>query len=315
MILANTPLRISLFGGSTDNPKFIEKYGYGSVISFTCDLKTYVTLHEDKIGYNKHLKKYIINYSIREESVNIKNIQNEVVRIVLECFSVDPMTISLTSDVYSQGSGLASSSSYIISLIKAISIKLGLNMSDTEICDLAYSLELKINPFCGLQDSFGCGIGGFKRLEFEKNNKVKFSFFSTDFFNIFDCYLIFTGIYRNSKLVLSDVSNNVDKIYDLLPIVDDADVAIRNNNYNTLMDLIKESWKIKKTTSNFILENNNLKLIDDTLEKNESVLAHKLCGAGNGGFFLVFSKKNNFNIELPYVKINNCVSGVTGVII
>ena len=53
MLIASCPLRISLFGGSTDNPYFVEKYGYGSVISFTCDLKTYVTISQDKIGFNK----------------------------------------------------------------------------------------------------------------------------------------------------------------------------------------------------------------------------------------------------------------------
>ena len=52
MFYASCPLRISLFGGSSDTPYFIEKYGYGSVISFTCDLKTYVTISQDKIGFN-----------------------------------------------------------------------------------------------------------------------------------------------------------------------------------------------------------------------------------------------------------------------
>ena len=61
MLVASCPLRISLFGGSSDNPYFVEKYGYGSVISFTCDLKTYVTISQDRIGYNREKHKYIIN--------------------------------------------------------------------------------------------------------------------------------------------------------------------------------------------------------------------------------------------------------------
>jgi D-glycero-alpha-D-manno-heptose-7-phosphate kinase len=48
----------------------------------------------------------------------------------------------MTSDAYSQGSGLASSSSYIISLIKCISIFNDLQMTDIEICELAYQLEV-----------------------------------------------------------------------------------------------------------------------------------------------------------------------------
>ena len=60
MYIASCPLRVSLFGGSTDNPYFVEKYGRGSVISFTSNLKTYVTISQDKIGLNKEKHKYII---------------------------------------------------------------------------------------------------------------------------------------------------------------------------------------------------------------------------------------------------------------
>ena len=127
MFIASCPLRVSLFGGSTDNPYFVEKYGYGSVISFTCDLKTYVTISQDKFGFNRD-HKYIINYSRREEVSEIKDIQNEVVRVVLEHFNMPPCQVTLTSDAYSQGSGLASSSSYLISLIKACSMFLNINL-------------------------------------------------------------------------------------------------------------------------------------------------------------------------------------------
>ena len=88
MIITSCPLRISLFGGSTDNPYFVKQYGYGSVISFTCDLKTYVTLSQDKFGFNKDQHKYIINYSRREEVSTINEIQNDVVRVVLEHFNI-----------------------------------------------------------------------------------------------------------------------------------------------------------------------------------------------------------------------------------
>ena len=76
-----------------------------------------------------------------------------------------PVQVTLTSDAYSQGSGLASSSSYIISLIKLCIFK-DQQMTDSEICKLAYELELKFNPYCGYQDPYGCGMGGFKRMEF-----------------------------------------------------------------------------------------------------------------------------------------------------
>ena len=39
MYIASCPLRISLFGGSTDNPYFVEKYGRGSVLVLLLILK------------------------------------------------------------------------------------------------------------------------------------------------------------------------------------------------------------------------------------------------------------------------------------
>jgi D-glycero-alpha-D-manno-heptose-7-phosphate kinase len=68
---------------------------------------------------------------------------------------------------------LASSSSYLIAAIKAVSLFINVNLSDFEICKLALLLERKFNPLTGFQDSFGCGIGGFKKIEcFYKKDPV-----------------------------------------------------------------------------------------------------------------------------------------------
>lgn len=312
MIISSCPLRVSLFGGSTDNSFFIEKYGGGSVISFTCNLKTYITLHEDKLGYNVQGKKYIVNYSKREETEFIGDIQNELVRIVLNYFGCKPNTVSMTSDAYSQGSGLASSSSYIISLIKCISIFNDLHLTDIEICELAFKLEQEMNPYCGYQDPYGCGIGGFKKIDFENDGIIKYDFLSTDIFNHYSTYLVFTGVTRNSKDVLQDVTSNIDKSYPLLKITEDAYYSLKGRDYSSFFNLFQESWIQKKKTSSLITENQVIKNMDEALSQNSDVLAHKLCGAGNGGFFLVFSDSKNLKIPYEYIKIEVEPNGVIG---
>ena len=305
MLISSCPLRVSLFGGSTDNPYFVEKYGKGSVISFTSNLKTYITLHQDKLGYNAESSKYIINYSKREEVQHIGNIKNELVRLVLGHFDCDPLNISMTSDAYSQGSGLASSSSYIISLIKCISLFNKLNLTDIEICKLAYEIELQMNPYCGYQDPYGCGIGGFKKIDFYKGGIINYDFLSTDIFKYYDMALVFTGVTRNSKSVLKNVTDNIDKALPLMQTVDDAYYALyKHKNYPQFLELMNLSWRQKKETTSIITENKIINDMDSILEENSSVLAHKLCGAGNGGFFLVFSYKENLNIPYDSVKIN-----------
>ena len=311
MYIASCPLRISLFGGSTDNPYFVKKYGYGSVISFTCDLKTYVTISQDKFGFNKD-HKYIINYSKREEVSSISEIQNEVVRVVLDHFNMPPVQVTLTSDAYSQGSGLASSSSYIISLIKACSLFLGTKMTETEMCRLAHELEISFNPYCGYQDPYGCGIGGFKRIEFMDNYRIKHEFLSTNLFDDFDTHLVFTGVTRNSKQILKNITENLEKVEPLLQTVDDAHEAILKNKPIHFLYHMNIGWQQKKKTSSTITENPKIKEIDEYLTHDENVLAHKLCGAGNGGFFLTFSNKKTLTLPYDSVKINVVSEGVLG---
>ncbi|QJT70210.1 D,D-heptose 7-phosphate kinase [Synechococcus phage SynMITS9220M01] len=315
MIISSCPLRISLFGGSTDNPFFVRQYGYGSVISFTCDLKTYVTLSQDKFGLNKKEHKYIINYSRREEVSSVDEIQNDVVRVVLDHFDMPPVHVLLTSDAYSQGSGLASSSSYIISLIKACCLFHGEEMTETDICKLAHQLEIEFNPFCGYQDPYGCGVGGFKRIEFLDDYRIKYEFLPTNFFNEYDMHLVFTGVTRNSRKILKSVTNNLHKVKPLLDTVDMAHDSIISNNSDEFFGIMSEGWNQKKQTSFAITENTKIKEIDRALEKNPTVLAHKLCGAGNGGFFLTFSKKDALTTAFDSVKINVTADGVLGRIV
>ena len=315
MYVASCPLRISLFGGSTDNPYFVERYGRGSVISFTSDLKTYISLHEDKVGYNMDGCKYIVNYSRREETDSIGDIENDPVRVVLNHFGCHPMSVTMKSDAYSQGSGLASSSSYIISLIKALSMYYKMSLTDIEICELAYKLELEMNPYCGYQDPYGCGIGGFKRIDFERGGIIKYDFLSQDLFKHYDMHLIFTGVTRNSKGVLKSVTDNIHKCRPLLKTADKAFDTLLKKDYDKFMDLMRQSWKQKKDTTSSITENETIRVIDKNLEENQTVVAHKLCGAGNGGFFLTFSESDTLQVPYDSVKINVTPQGVSGVIV
>ena len=271
-----------------------------------------MTISQDKIGFNKEQHKYIINYSKREEVSKVEDIQNEVVRTVLEYFNMPPVQVTLTSDAYSQGSGLASSSSYTISLIKACCLFLKITMTESEICKLAYELERIYNPYCGYKDPYGCGVGGFKRIEFMNDDCIKYEFLSTELFDKYDTHLVFTGVTRNSKKILKNVTDNLEKVKPILSTVAFAYQSLIQKDYELFFGYMNQGWQQKKDTSSSICENETIKEIDSTLENNPSVLSHKLCGAGNGGFFLVFSDKGNLNIPYESVKINVSPNGVMG---
>jgi len=316
LIIASTPLRISLFGGSTDTPAFIEKYGRGAVISFASSLRTYVTISRDTFGFNRKDNKYIVNYSRREEVETVDEIYNDIVKGVLTRFSIDPVTLSLTSDIFSHGSGLASSSSYIISLIKAITTFQKMPMTDTEICSNAYEIELALNPYCGLQDPYGCGLGGFKRLEFKPDRRVTVEFLPSKLFEAYDCHLIFTGVTRDSSSVLKDVSSRTERAVPLLELVDLAYDALLEEKFNLVLSYLNESWEEKKRTSSMIAANPVIRDLDLRLANDDKILAHKLCGAGNGGFFLCFTDKGVMRDgALGSVPVTASTEGIQGYLI
>ena len=230
----------------------------------------------------------------------------------MEYYNIPPVQVTLTSDAYSQGSGLASSSSYTISLIKACCLFLDKSITDNDACKLAYHLERTYNPYCGYQDPFGCGVGGFKRINFMGDNSVTYEFLPTDLFECYDTHLVFSGVTRNSKGILKKVSKNLDKVKPLLKTCDKAYDTLMKENLDKFLFLLGKSWHQKKETSPSIAECDTIIEIDHVLEKNDTVCAHKLCGAGNGGFFLVFSEKDTLNIPYDCVRITVEPNGVYG---
>jgi galactokinase/mevalonate kinase-like predicted kinase len=90
--------------------------------------------------------------------------------------------------------------------------------------------------------------------------------------------------------------------------------SILKNDKKTFLELVSAGWEEKKKTGK-ILENENVVRIDKSLSSSKEVLAHRLLGAGNGGFFLVFADKNT-NLEdselktvSQAVKVSVCSKG------
>ncbi len=126
-------------------------------------------------------------------------------------------------------------------------------------------------------------------------------------------HLMFTGVTRNAKDVSADVTKNLHKIKPLLKTADKAFDTLIKKDYDKFLYLMKESWNQKKETSSVITQNQVIKDMDKVLEDNETVLAHRLCGAGNGGFFLTFSNKGKLKVPYDCVKITVNPDGVSGI--
>ncbi len=315
MILAKCPLRISLVGGSTDTESFLNKYKRGSVISFTPNLYTYITIH------NNNNNKYIINYSKNEVTQNIKKIKNDIVRECLSYFNTPYCTVTFNSNILSSGSGLASSSSYTISMIKALCLFQNISMTEIEICNLAFGIEKIFNPLAGLQDVYGCGNSGFKRINFNVNKPNSYRYLDISHItNKYDMYLINTNVVRSSTNILKTI--DIDKSYKLLELVDSFEDCIIQKNDDLFFKIFNEGWMLKKNVSSEIMNNKDLLFMDEVFNDLSCIRGFKLCGAGGGGYFLLFVDKKDpnfmYNIKqkLPtnlLIKIDIDSEGIKGI--
>lgn len=288
MIVTTCPLRISLVGGSTDHPWFLERYGSGAVISFASSLRTYISIHQDIFGATSLDHKYILNYSKRESVNTVAEIQNELIRHCFEYLNVEQINCFMTSDVFSAGSGLASSSAYLLALIKSIYAMRGIHITEFEVCKIAEQIEKRFNPLVGQQDFYG-SVGGLKKIKFYKDQDPEIRYLSTQIFQYLDTYLIYTGVLRNSTSVLESL--DISKSLPLLEDVTDLEIAINSVDISLFNEVINRTWENKKQTSPYICENPSLVELDTKLKLDSKVLSHKLCGAGNGGYFLIFTNK------------------------
>jgi len=140
-------------------------------------------------------------------------------------------------------------------------------------------------------------------------------FLDQELFNEIEMYLIYTHSQTNSTRALEKTKNTNRK--GLLPVVNSMESAISKKSLHEFTELVKLGWRQKKKITPHVIEDKIIQDIDKALENNREVIAHRLCGAGNRGYFLTLAEKNTYmpaalSIENA-IKIGICQSGVTGV--
>lgn len=266
MIISKTPHRISLLGGSTDLSDFIEKYNNGSVINFSINKYSYCIFNENLI--------------LDESNYNLKFKNLPIVKLIYNHYKLSYFDCNFHSDFANFGIGLSSSSSSIISLLNCINFYLNLNLTDREICDMCYFFEKKVNKNTGFQDSYGCGIGGIKRISYT-NKTIKIEMLNKSIVDGLYFYLYNTKKVRDSNNYLSDLS--FEYRYELLKQIDKYIES--NYNKNTLLECINNSYFLKKKSSKKI--NENLENIESYIINAYNPKSYKLNGAGGGGYYLI----------------------------
>lgn len=292
MIISKTPFRISFFGGGTDYPVWYRE-NKGAVLSTTINKYCYITLrYLPPFFPHKHR----IVYSKIELTKGVDEIFHPAVREVLNYLKINKgMEIHHDGDLPAW-TGLGTSSSFSVGLLNSLYALKGVISSKEQLAKQAIYIErdvLKENV--GVQDQIAAAYGGFNKIIFEQNDEFKVEpvTIKKEKEEELDKHLMlfFTGISRfASEIAKSQIENTPQRKRELNLMYQMVDKAINilNEEHDILEfgKLLNETWKLKKTLSNKISN----PIVDDIYQKalNAGALGGKLCGAGGGGFLLLF---------------------------
>ncbi len=295
MIIARSPLRISLGGGGTDLPSYYSEHE-GLVISAAIDKYVYVMVHRP---FSPGI---LLKYSEIESVLQVTEIRHRIIREVLSILELKTPQIEITSlaDIPS-GTGLGSSGSFTTALLKALFAHYRKPLHPKELAELACEIEMeKLKEPIGKQDQYIAAYGGITELTFKRNGEVGVSPLKLSTEVIHDLednlLLFFTGLSRSASEILKD-QNNRSKVgdrsmLDNLNFVKEIGLQSKNallqGDTTTFGELMNEHWVYKKARS-FGMSNSHINDVYDQALKSGAI-GGKLVGAGGGGFLMFYTK-------------------------
>ena len=298
MLIARAPVRISLAGGGTDLPAYYERFG-GVVINATIDRYFYVflnVLEKDTIQITS--SDYRTFY--RHEGTQPLHLDDDMrlPRAILDHFGVQRgLSMFLASEI-PPGSGLGTSSTVTVAIIKAVSTALGDRITKRELAELACYMELeKLAAPIGKQDQYAAAFGGLNMIEFYQNevtmDPLRLDIEVTQALDR-NLLLFFTGSLRSASDILANQSESsknqdtivVEALHKVKQMTYDVLYALERGHLKTFGELLHENWVQKKQFAKGISN----PMIDEAyaLARQKGAIGGKIAGAGGGGFLMLY---------------------------
>jgi D-glycero-alpha-D-manno-heptose-7-phosphate kinase len=298
MIIARSPLRISLGGGGTDLPSYYRDHE-GFLVSAAIDKYVYVTV------MRPFTEGIYLKYSQLEHVEKIADVKHPIIREALQIlgFKTPQVEITTLADIPA-GTGLGSSGSFTTALLKALYTHRKRHLHQEELAELACHIEIdRLGQPIGKQDQYIAAVGGITCFTFHQDDKVTAKPLKLSPGSMFDLednlLLFFTGYSRSASGILKDQQdrsqNNDAEMLNNLHYVKDlgyrSKEALETGNMIRFGELMHEHWEHKKKRSGG-MSNPKIDEWYDLAIRNGAV-GGKLVGAGGGGFLMFLAHDRN----------------------
>ena len=334
-VRARAPLRISFAGGGTDIPSFLDKHS-GAVLNVAIDLFAYCSVEATDEAYcvvecADIGKRAVFNSAIEISSAEFGRLHLASLKYIerLAQLSADNLGLKITTFCEAPpGSGLGSSSTLTVAILKALATYFEIDLAESDLVDSAYFVEREMCGFKGgVQDHYSASYGGFNFIELNgvyDGLVQNVSLCSSTILELESLVFLYSlNISRDSGAIIESQSSQIEAASDV--VVDSMKAMQKNayDSYNALKksDLdrffveVEKGWEFKKMTSRKISSG----LIDEvhSTAMNSGAIAGKVSGAGGGGhmwFLVPIEKRVALKVALDkfggeYKQVKFCPTG------
>jgi len=304
-VRSRAPLRLGLAGGGTDVSPYSELYG-GNVLNAAIDMYAYCTIvahdeavvdfHAADLGERCSLaaeKELVLD----EPLILHKAIYNRIVR---DFNHGQPLNVKvITSADAPPGSGLGTSSTMVVAILRAYQELLKLPLGEYDLAQLAYDIERNDCELAGgKQDQYAATFGGFNFMEFFADNRVIVNplRIRDEIVNEIECSMLlyYTGRSRESANIIKDQidsakaadGRSLNAMHRVKQSAVEMKEALLKAEIRSMAKILGEAWQAKREMAHSITN----PLIDEIYNRavDTGALSAKISGAGGGGFMMLF---------------------------
>lgn len=298
MIIARSPLRITLGGGGTDLPSYYRGHE-GFLVAAAIDKYVYVTVTRP------FTPGIYLKYSALERVASVDHVRHPILReaLALQELRTPQIEITTLADIPA-GTGLGSSGSFTTALLKALSAHRRKLIHPQELAELACHLEIeRLHEPIGKQDQYIAAYGGLTCFTFHKDDRVTVEPLLVSMDTMFDLednlLLFFTGFSRSAAGILQDQQTRsqasdeemLRNLHYVKELGFRSRAALECGNLMQFGELMHEHWEHKKRRSGRMSNEQ----IDEwyQLARRSGAVGGKLVGAGGGGFLMFYATDRN----------------------
>ena len=300
---ARAPLRLGLAGGGTDVSPFCDLFG-GAVLNATIDRFAHAVLAPCETNHVRFVatdlgitEQFAINQPLPATS-RLQLHRGVYLRMMRDhrAGKLQPLTLTTCCDV-PMGSGLGSSSTMVVSMLRAFDEAMGLSLDRHTLAQLAFSIErVDIGFAGGKQDQYAAAFGGFNFMHFERSSEVLVTPLEIPSETVAQLeaslVLSYTGNSRVSATIIEEESSNVQKHNE--PAIDAMhqtkaaafamEDALLRGEITAMGGIMKQAWLAKKHMANGIT-NPRIDSLHE-IAMGAGAYCGKVSGAGGGGYMM-----------------------------